>query len=107
MPNKLHIRVIFTPGTNLETISCKSRPLDNKMCDLGNQNKCVICPNLIGSKCTTKDAIYRVICDVCTKSYLGEPNVEEQRINFLLVQKMRSYGQRYLTEHWTTSYIKL
>ena len=42
------------------------------MCDLGNQNKCAICPNLIGSKCATKDAIYLVICDLCTKSYLGD-----------------------------------
>ena len=42
------------------------------MCDLVNQNKCTICPNLIGSKCATKDAIYLVICDLCTKSYLGE-----------------------------------
>ena len=69
--NKLPIRIIFTPGTKLEKIFCKSRPLDTKMCDLGNQNKCAICPNLIGSKCATKDAIYLVICDLCTKSYLG------------------------------------
>ena len=105
--NKLPIKVIFTPGTKLEKLFCKSRPLDTKMCDLGNQNKCAICPNLVGSKCATKDAIYLVVCDLCAKSYLGET---ERSLHARFMEHRRAannppsdpenaIGQHYLTDH--------
>ena len=77
------------------------------MCDLGNQNKCAICPNLVGSKCATKDAIYLVVCDLCTKSYLGET---ERSLHARFMEHRRAannppsdpenaIGQHYLTDH--------
>ena len=42
------------------------------ICDLGNQDNCVICPKLTGTTCATKDAVYLVTCDLCRQKYCGE-----------------------------------
>ena len=70
--NKLPIRVIFTPGKKLQDIFCRSRPLDKKSCDLGNQSNCDICPKLTGTTCSTKGAVYLVTCELCGQRYCGE-----------------------------------
>ena len=77
------------------------------MCDLGNQNKCAICLNLIGSKCATKDATYLYICDLCTKSYLGQTERSlharfmEHRLaaNNPPSDPENAISQHYLTKH--------
>ena len=58
-------------------------------------------------KCATKDAIYLEICDLCTKSYLGET---ERSLHARFMEHRRAannppsdpentIGQHYLTEH--------
>ena len=70
--NKLPLRLIFKPGVTLKNSLCRSRPLDKKLCVLGNQENCMICPNLTGISCAMKDTVYIVICELCWEKYNGE-----------------------------------
>ena len=68
--HNLPIRVIFTPGRKLRDIFCNSRPLDKSTCF---NKKCQICPRLVGgSDCTTVGVIYKIICNICNQTYIGE-----------------------------------
>ena len=103
----MSIRVIFTPGRKLQSIFCRSRPLDKKICDLGNQNNCLICPDLENSTCSTKNAVYLVTCELCRGKYYGET---ERSLHCRLMEHRRaclnpdtypknSLGQHYKRHH--------
>ena len=105
--HKMAIRVTFTPGRKLKSIFCRSRPLDKKVCDLGNQNNCKICPNLTDTTCATKNAVYLVTCELCREMYCGET---ERSLHSRLMEHQRAaqnpvadpdnaVGQHYMRRH--------
>ena len=75
---KLPVRAVFTPGRTLKDQFCKSRPLDTKICELGNQKNCRICPLIVNGNCSTKQVVYQVTCLLCKDKnnyeniYIGE-----------------------------------
>jgi len=71
---KLDIRPIFKPGRTLSQKFCRSRPLDTKLCELGNPNNCNICPLITNGNCSMRALIYRIHCLICTfkQDYDGE-----------------------------------
>ena len=102
------IKVTFTPSRKLKSIFCRSRPLDKKVCDLGNQNNCKICPNLTDGTRATKNAVYLVTCKLCPDSrYCGET---ERSLHARLMEHQRAaqnpatdpdnaVGQHYMQRH--------
>ena len=68
--HRLPVTVIFTPGTKLRQIFCKSRPYDKPQC---NVNNCNICSRLHDDNdCFVKDAVYCITCKLCNQRYVGE-----------------------------------
>ena len=68
------VRPIFTPGTTLKQMFCKSRPLDTASCALSNPDHCQICPLISNGSCNRRGIVYEIICKVCTTTmrYHGE-----------------------------------
>ena len=68
------VRPIFTPGTTLKQMFCKSRPLDTTSCVLSNPDRCQICPLISNGSCNRRGTVYEIICKVCTTTmrYHGE-----------------------------------
>ena len=62
---KLAVRPIFTPGRTLSQRFCQSRPLDKKVCTLGNPRNCKICPLIANGTCAQRNVVYRVDCKLC------------------------------------------
>ena len=63
------------PGRTLSQKFCRSRPLDQRQCELGNPANCKICPLISNGYCSMRQVVYRVDCLRCsdnTQSYVGE-----------------------------------
>ena len=69
---KLAVRPIFTPGRTLSQRFCQSRPLDKRLCTLGNPQNCKICPLITNGTCDQRNLVYRVDCSLCQNFYEGE-----------------------------------
>ena len=70
----MQVRPVFTPGKTLKQTFCKSRPLDNNKCVLGNPERCTICPTISNGTCGTRGAVYQITCGLCNSDtkYQGE-----------------------------------
>ena len=71
---KMQVRPVFTPGKTLKQTFCKSRPLDNNKCVLGNPERCTICSIISNGTCSTRGAVYQITCGLCNSDtkYQGE-----------------------------------
>ena len=71
---KLKIRPIFKPGRTLSQMYCKSRPLDTRICVLGNPSNCDVCPMISNGNCSMSCLVYRITCKLCSTvmEYNGE-----------------------------------
>ena len=69
--NKLPIRLACSSGNKLKNHLCSSRPYDRPKCTYAN---CSICPNIVtrNKDCVVKCVVYKVICNICKKIYIGE-----------------------------------
>ena len=64
--NKMQVRPVFTPSRTLKQTFCKSRPLDNNKCVLGNPRKMYnICPIISNGTCSIRGAVYQITCGMC------------------------------------------
>ena len=72
--NEMQVRPVFTPGRTLKQTFCKSRPLDNNKCVLGNPERCTICPIISNGTCSIRGAVYQITCGMCNSDvkYQGE-----------------------------------
>ena len=68
------VRPIFSMGTTLKQIFCKSQPLDTASCVLSNPDCCQICTLINNSSCSCRGTVYEIICKACTATmrYHGE-----------------------------------
>ena len=96
------IRLILTPGTKLKDLVCSSRPYDKRRCSITN---CIICPLLDSNKydCTVRGCIYKVTCNLCCMSYVGE-TYRECHDRFLEHRRAATspatYPEEALAEHY-------
>ena len=69
----LPIRPIFIPGRKLKDVFVRSRPYDQPICILGNQENCPICPLITGGNtCAIMNILYHIMCLLCEECYGGE-----------------------------------
>ena len=69
---KLAVRPIYTPGRTLNQRFCQSRPLDKRLCTLGNPRNCKICPLITNGTCDQRNLVDRVDCNLCQNIYIIE-----------------------------------
>ena len=83
------IRPIFTPGTTLKQMFCKSRPLDTASCALSNPDRCQICPLISNGGCNRRGIVYEIICKVCTTAirYIGEA---DRPLHYRISEQLRA-----------------
>ena len=103
--NKMQVRLVFTPGRTVEQTFCKSRPLDNNKCVLGNPGRCTICPIISNGTCSIWGAVYQISCRLCNSDikYQGET---ERPLHHSLKEHVRAaanptaYPENALGQHY-------
>ena len=101
--HKLPVTVIFTPGTKLRDIFCKSRPYDKPQF---NTNNCSICNRLHeDSDCSVKAAVYCISCNLCNQRYVGETGrtIHErlsEHLRYTNNPTSNSYSDEALAQHY-------
>ena len=100
----LPIRTVFTPGTKLRNLFCKSRPHDRPHC---HQTNCLICPLIIHPNldCTARGVVYKVICNICNEIYVGETGRlcrERFKEHRLAATSPQTYPDEALATHYST-----
>ena len=101
--HKLPVTVIFTPGTKLREIFCKSRPYDKPQF---NVNNCNICSRLHddNNDCSVKDAVYCITCKLYNQKYVGETGrtIHErlsEHLRYANNPTSNSYSNEALAQH--------
>ena len=100
--HNLPIRVIFTPGTKLRNLFCKSRPYDSTRCYVTN---CLICPLITHPTldCTVRGVVYKITCKLCNEIYVGEtarPCRERFKEHRLAARSPQTYPHEALATHY-------
>ena len=108
---KLPIRPIFTPGNTLRATLCSSRPLDKKVCEMGNPQICKICPIMENSSCSAQGIVYKATCMLCPDkpSYIGEsgrPAHARFSEHIRAAKTPTSYPDNALAKHYKTAHSK-
>jgi hypothetical protein len=72
--SNLNVRIVQRPQRSLKSLQVESRPND-KECK--NAKKCPICRTSSSPiKCSQKDTLYQLSCDLCGASYIGETSID-------------------------------
>ena len=90
----------------MKELLCSSRPQDKLVC---NNDECFICPKFVIDKhhCTIMGAVYKVICNMCGKFYVGETSrtlherLSEHR-RYANNPTCRSYKDECLAKHYAS-----
>ena len=102
--HKLPITVIFTPGTKLREIFCKSRPYHKPQC---NVNNCNICSRLHNDNdCSVKAALYCITCKLRNQRYVGETErtIHERLSEYLIsVMPIIPSPTVKVMKHWSNT----
>ena len=110
---KLSVRPIFAPGPG-RTLSqrfCQSRPLDKKVCTLGNPRNCKICPIITNGTCAQRNVVYRVDCQLCPTSqqfYEGEtyrPCHDRFAEHIRAANNPASYPNNAVSKHYSDCHV--
>ena len=105
---KLAVRPIFTPGQTLSQRFCQSRPLDKRICTLGNSRNCKICPLITNGTCAQRNLIYRVDCKLCQDFYEGEtyrPCHDRFSEHIRAANNPRSYPNNSIGKHYAECHV--
>eukprot|EP00116_Pleurobrachia_bachei_P008012 sb/3468274/ len=102
----LPIRVVFTPGTKLRNLFCKSRPYDRTHCHITN---CLVCPLMTHPTldCTVKGVVYKIVCKLCNEIYVGEtarPCRERFKEHRLAAKSPNIYPNEALAAHYLSQH---
>ena len=102
----LPIRVVFTPGTKLRNLFCKSRPYDSTHCHITN---CLICPLMTHPTldCTVKGVVYKIVCKLCNEIYVGEtarPCRERFKEHRLAAKSPNIYPNEAIAAHYQSQH---
>ena len=104
--SKLNVKVVFLPGRKLRNIFCSSRPYDHPKC---LSTRCEICPRITtkGKNCLVKNIVYRVTCNICKQTYIGESSRSAhqrlgEHLRYARHPKTKSNGEQALAVHYLT-----
>ena len=103
--NKMQVRPVFTPGRTLKQTLCKSRPLENKKCVLGNTERCTICLIISNGTCNIRGAVYQITCGMCNSNEKYQEETERplhQRIkeHVRTAANPTAYPENALGQHY-------
>ena len=99
--------MVFLPGRKLRDLLCSSRPYDSRKCIISS---CLICPKLPeGTHCATLNPIYKIICNICGDSYVGESSrtLHErlgEHLRYANNPQNNSYKEEALAVHYNQSH---
>ena len=103
---KLNIIVVFLPGRKLRSIFCSSRPYDHPKC---LSTRCEICPRITtkGKNCLVKNIVYRVTCNICNETYIGESSRSAhqrlgEHLRYARHPTTKSNSEQALAVHYVT-----
>ncbi|XP_028416688.1 uncharacterized protein LOC114540877 [Dendronephthya gigantea] len=66
----LNVRIVERSQSSLKNLLAESRPYDNTCT---NPSKCSVCSrSLLPIRCSQKDVVYQINCDLCGATYVGE-----------------------------------
>ena len=106
--SNLNVRIVERPQSSLKQLLVESRPYD-KVCT--DTSKCPICSNSnTPVRCTQKDVVYQINCDLCGATYVGEtgrPLVVRYQEHFRSTAnpnaksyKNMAFSKHYLDQHY-------
>ena len=106
--SNLNVRIVERPQSSLKQLLVESRPYD-KVCT--DTSKCPICSNSNAPvRCTQKDVVYQINCDLCGATYVGEtgrPLVVRYQEHFRSAAnpnaksyKNMAFSKHYLDQHY-------
>ena len=106
---KLAVRPIFTSGRTLSRRFCQSRPLDKRICTLGNSRNRKICPLITNGTCAQRNLIYRVDCKLCQEFYEDEtyrPCHDRFSEHIRAANNPRSYPNNSIGKYFAEYHVK-
>ena len=95
----LNIHIAQRSGPTLKSILTRSA-LEPPRCP--NQGRCMACQAGLEGRCTTKNAIYKLECTLCSDIYIRETKtlIRERFLEHPWTETCRTHG-----EHWTQWFI--